>query len=740
MLNEKKERRLILCALPYANNVPHVGNIVGSHLPADIFARYCRLRGYETVFIGGTDENGTPTEIAAREAGVTPQRLVDEFHKIQKSIYDWFLISYDNFSRTSKPIHHKTTKTFFKEIYDKGFIIEKEIKAPFCKKCEMALPDRYVEGICPNCNYEKARGDQCDKCTKLLDPLELKKPKCKICGTEPKPKKTKHLFLEFGKLQGDLEKWIKSNPHWSENVTSLAMGWIHEGLKERCITRDLKFGVQVPIPGYEEKIFYVWFDAPIGYISSTKEWAEIRANRSDISSHLSPDDWELFWKDREAKIYNFMGKDNIPFHTIFWPAMLIANGKYNLPYQVVGLQFCNYEGDKISKSRNWGVFCERLPQAGIEPDVWRYYLSHLIPETKDSDFKWDEFEARVNNELIGNLGNFVNRALSFIANNSGKKLNHHELTPQDTDLLRKIEISHKEITELFERVRLREALQKILELSADGNKYFQENKPWELIKKDLKRCDTVLYLSANLCLSLAILVKPFLPNTSKKIFDQIGVRDTFSWNDARKMNLEKGQIINKAEILFKPIEKEEIENLKNSVTKPTSMEEIFGKPVKKAVTTENIFPLDLRVGVIESVDDHPNADKLFVLQVSFGGEKRQILSGLKPHGYTKDDLKNKKIVAVLNLKKADIRGMESQGMVLTGEQGKDLGLLSPKKSEPGEQVLVDGFNADRKEIDIEEFSKLILLVKDGKATFEGIPLKTSKETIEVERVKEGKIR
>ncbi len=731
MINNNKEHRLILCALPYANNVPHVGNMVGSHLPADIFARYCRLKGYETLFIGGTDENGTPTEVAAREVGVAPQKLVDEFHKIQKSIYDWFLISYDNFSRTSKPIHHKTTKVFFKEIYDKGFITEKEIKVPFCKNCNMTLPDRYVEGICPNCNYEKARGDQCDKCTKLLDPVDLKKPKCKICGTEPKPKKTKHLFLEFGRLQSDLEKWIKSSKHWNEQVTALAMGWIHEGLKSRCITRDLKFGVQVPMPGYEDKIFYVWFDAPIGYISSTKEWAE---------NMRHPGEWENFWKNPEAKIYNFLGKDNIPFHTIFWPAMLIANGKYNLPYQVVGLQYCNYEGDKISKSRNWGVFCERLPLSGIDPDVWRYYLTHLIPETKDSDFKWDEFEARVNNELINNLGNFVNRALSFIVNHTGRKLDHHELTQQDTVLIKKIESIHKEITDLMEKVKLREALQKILELSADGNKYFQENKPWELIKSDPKRCDTVLYLSANLCVDLAILIQPFLPNTSKRIFSQLGLRDRFTWNDAKKINLEKGQMIERSEILFKPIEKEKIEELKKTVTKPTSMEEIFGKPVKKSVTTENIFPLDLRVGLIEKVEDHPNADKLFVLQIDFGKEKRQILSGLKPHGYTKDDLKNKKIVAVLNLKKAEIRGLESQGMVLTGENKEIVGLLIPKKSEPGDQVLPEGYLPDRKEIDIKEFSGLTLFVKDGKATFEGKQLKTKKETIGVEKVKEGKIR
>lgn len=566
--NTLKERRLILCALPYANNIPHVGTLVGSHLPADIFARYCRLKGYETVFVGGTDENGTPTEVAAREVGIDPQKLVDTFHEIQKKIYEWFLISYDNFSRTSRPIHHKTTKAFFKEIYDKGYIIEKEIKVPYCGKCKMALPDRYVEGICPYCKYEKARGDQCEKCTKLLDPIDLKKPKCKICGAQPKPIKTKHLFLEFGKLQNKLEEWIKSSKQWREQVTSLAMGWIHEGLKPRCITRDLKFGVQVPIPGYENKIFYVWFDAPIGYISSTKEWAD---------NTRKPDQWELYWKDHGAKIYNFLGKDNIPFHTIFWPAMLIANGKYNLPYQVVGLQFCNFEGDKISKSRNWGVFCEKIPDSGVDVDVWRYYLAHLIPETKDSDFKWDEFETRVNRELIGNFGNFINRALSFIENRLEGKITHFELGQGDLELIKKIEKSHKEITDLFEETKLREALQKILELSAEGNKYLQENKPWELIKKDKKRCDTVMYLCANLCFDLAILIQPFLPKTSKRIFEQLGVRDRFGWSDANKINLEKGHRIGHSEILFKPLEKQKIAELKKTVGKAADLAEIFGK-------------------------------------------------------------------------------------------------------------------------------------------------------------------
>ena len=399
-----------------------------------------------------------------------------------------------------------------------------------------------------------------------MDPDQLKNPKCKLCGSKPTERKVKHLFLDFSKLETKLKDWINSNPQWREQVRALALGWIKEGLKPRCITRDLKFGVPVPLADYSDKIFYVWFDAPIGYVSSTKEWAE--NNKKN---------WEDFWKDKETKVYNFLGKDNIPFHTIFWPGMLIAHGGLNLPYQVVGLQFCNYEGDKISKSRSWGIFCEKLASSGVDVDIWRFYLSNIIPETKDSEFKWDEFEARVNSDLIGNFGNFVNRTLSFLYNHLDKTLNHHELTPRDMELLKKIEKTQKEVTDLFEQIKLREALQKILELSAEGNKYFQENKPWELKKTDLKRCETVIYLCTNLCLNLAILIEPFLPSTTKRIFDQLDVKEKYKWSDANKINLKKGHRISEPQILFKQLDKLKIDELKNTVTKPTPLEEIFRK-------------------------------------------------------------------------------------------------------------------------------------------------------------------
>ncbi|MBS3134738.1 methionine--tRNA ligase [Candidatus Woesearchaeota archaeon] len=339
----KKERRLVTAALPYVNNIPHLGNIVGSHLPADIFARYCRLNKYDTIFIGGTDEHGTPIEVAAIKNNTTPQKLADFYYKKHKEIYDWFNFSYDNFSRTSKEIHHKTTQEFLKKVYANGYIKKGELEIPYCKNCNIYLADRYIEGICPVCSYQNARGDQCEKCGKILDPIDLHKPRCVICNKDNIIfRKVKHLFLDLTKLSKRLEKWINTNKVWRQQVKSIALAWIKEGLKPRCITRNLKWGIKVPFKGYEELVYYVWAEAAIGYISSTKEWNKNK--------------WEDYWKGKNSKIYHFIGKDNIPFHTILFPAELIAHGGYNLPYNVVGLQYLNYEGGKFSKSKQHGVF------------------------------------------------------------------------------------------------------------------------------------------------------------------------------------------------------------------------------------------------------------------------------------------------------------------------------------------------------------------------------------------------
>lgn len=592
-----RERILVTCALPYVNNVPHIGNIVGSHLPADIFARFCRLLGHEIIFIGGSDEHGTPIEVAAEKLGVTPKELCDKYYEVHKKIYEWLDISYDNFSRTSIEIHHETTKDFFIKIYEHGYVSEGVLRLPYCKKCSRFLPDRYVKGICPRCGYENARGDQCERCSFLLNPDELIDAKCIICGEKPIIKESKHLFLNLDKLQPKLKKWIESKRGiWSPQVYNMAMGWIKEGLKPRCITRDIKWGVKVPLKGYEDKVFYVWFDAPIGYISSTKEWAEKIGK---------PEEWKKFWKEK-CKIYHFIGKDNIPFHTIFWPAMLLANGEYLLPYRVAGLQYLNYEGDKISKSKGWGIFCENLPKTNLSSDVWRFYLTLLIPETSDTEWKWSEFQERVNKELVANLGNFIYRTMSFIVNNFNGEVPEPNLSEKDREMLRLSEKYAEEIKSLIMDIKLKEALKKILELSDKGNKYFQEQEPW----KNKKTAATTLYVCANLCYDLAILLSPFMPKSAKKICKQLDA-ELGKFQDIGKEKIKPGQKLKKVKPLFPKLTDDTIQKIKKITTKITSYDDFFMKKIDfsefkkynlviaeilEVSSTENEKKLKLKIG------------------------------------------------------------------------------------------------------------------------------------------------
>ena len=441
---------------------------------------------------------------------MTPRRLTDVFYAVHKSIYDWFEISYDNFSRTSLPVHHKTTQDMFQKIYEHGYVTKGVMRLPYCETDKLFLADRYVVGKCPVCGYEFARGDQCENCATLLEPEQLINPRCKIDGSVPVFKDSDNLFLELEKLQPQLEAWITSQKHWRKQVSSLALAWIKEGLRRRSITRDLKWGVPVPLKGFESKVFYVWFDAPIGYLSFTKEWAE-------RSGH--PKKWEDFWLDPETRIYNFLGKDNIPFHTIFWPGMLMASGGLNLPYDVVGLQYCNYEGDKISKSRNWGIFCEKVVQSGLDPDIWRYYLSYLIPETKDTEFKWDDFQTRINNELVAAIGNFVHRTLTFASNFLGGVVERKELGEEERQVEAKVLEQVAEADEALQEARLKDALKNVLQIAIIGNEYFQKNQPWVLIKDDPEACRRVIYCCVNICKVLAVTMAPFLPGSSKKIVD-----------------------------------------------------------------------------------------------------------------------------------------------------------------------------------------------------------------------------
>ena len=558
-----KERILVLCALPYTNAVPHIGNIVGSHLPADIFARYCRLKGAETVFVGATDENGTPTEVAALELGITPKELTDALYRVHKEVYLWFEISYDNFSRTSSPVHHKTTQEFFLEVNRNGFVSEGVMRLPYCEKDRIFLPDRYVEGTCPVCGYEHARGDQCERCATLLDPIQLIEPRCKVDSSVPVFKDSKQLFLELGKVQDLLEDWIGSRKTWRPQVTALAQGWIKEGLKKRSITRDLRWGVPIPLDGYRDKVFYVWFDAPIGYISATKEWA---ARNGDEGS------WKAFWLDPGTKIYNFLGKDNIPFHTIFWPGMLFAHGKVNLPYDVVGLQFCNYEGDKISKSRNWGVFCENVPKAGLDPDIWRYYLVQIIPETRDTEFKWEDFKSRVNNELVANIGNFIHRTTTFAWNNFGGAVEARGGDRGGRELTRRAKELAHQAEDLLGEARFRDALTKILSMSDLGNEYFQRNQPWLLVEDDRTGCEDVIHTCLELCIMIGILLQPFLPASAEKILAQMGAEPKLS---GIEMPPGRISLASKPEIPFRKLDDSQIELAKSLTTKSRPIGEYF---------------------------------------------------------------------------------------------------------------------------------------------------------------------
>jgi len=555
------ERWLVTAALPYSNNIPHIGNIVGSHLPADIFARFLRLFGEDVVFVGGTDEHGSPIEVAAFKAGVTPKLLTDRLYVVHKKIYEWFGISYDNFSRTSNSLHHQLVQQVFLKLLNQGYITKKKILLPYTPHNKRFLPDRWVEGKCPICGYERARGDQCENCGNLLDPEQLINPKSVIDGTTPQFKEVEHLFLNLPKFSAQLEKWIKTNKQLNKTTRNLSLGWLKEGLKERCITRDLEWGVRVPLDAYKDKVFYVWFDAVLGYVSATAELTEKIGK---------PDLWEKYWKNKDSKIVHFLGKDNIPFHTIIWPSILMGVGGFTLPYDVVGLEFLNYEKDKISKSRNWGVFLDYDEQrkevkvlqgdkvVDVEADYLRFYLTRIMPETKDADFVWKDFEKKINAELIGNFGNFVFRTLSFIRTNFNHTLPEPDtLKLKDKNLLKKISEAKKKIQKAVLQRKFRNALDAALQLSSAGNKYIQDKKPWETLKKNPEDCRNTLYVAANLVRALAVCFSPFVPFASERLWQQLNLKGTAAtaeWGTIEKIHLKPLHRIGRIEPLFKKFE------------------------------------------------------------------------------------------------------------------------------------------------------------------------------------------
>ncbi|MBW6452023.1 MAG: methionine--tRNA ligase [DPANN group archaeon] len=660
-IKNSKKRILITSALPYINNTPHLGNLIGSHLPADVFARFNRILGHETLFVGGSDEHGTPTEIAAKKQNITPKQLCDKYYQIHKDIYSWFNISYDIFSRTSNITNHKTTKDIFTNINKNGYIEEQNMEMPYCKKCNMYLPDRYVEGICPKCGAEKARGDQCDACTSPLNPKDLKKPYCIICNSTPEIKTVPHLFFRLDKIK---DKWVNwaSKKQFKENVKGVVKAYIKDDMKPRCITRDLSWGVNVPLKGYENKVFYVWFDAPIGYISATKEW-----------SKLNNQDWEKWWKNKDTKIYHFLGKDNIYFHAVFWPSMLIADGTLNLPENIGGLANLNYEGGKFSKSNNRGIFCDKAIDVGYTSDIWRYYLCAIMPELRDSEFSWNQFAEKINSELVGNIGNFIHRTLTFTYTNFEGKIPKESTNKKDLKILNNIEKLKKQHINKMESLEFKEGLKTVLEISNNANRYFQESEPWNLIKNDKKRCEEVIATCIHISTILSKLLYPFIPTGSEKIWKTLGNQKEILNTELDKIKINTGKTIIKPEILFKKIEAKDMEKLKEDFSGNKN------ETLEDTISIEDFDKIKLKVGTIKSVNDHPKREKLYIIEIDEGADTpRQIVAGIKAY-YKKEDLVGKQVIFVSNLKPVKLGGVESNGMIIAADDGKVVCVVSPEQ-------------------------------------------------------------
>jgi methionyl-tRNA synthetase len=710
---------LITSALPYVNAVPHLGNIIGCVLSADVFARFSRSRGNDTLYICGSDEHGTTTEVKAMEEGLTPKQICDKYHAIHADIYKWFNISFDYYGRTSSLTHHKITQDIFLKLHENGFIAEDFLDELYCNTCKKSLADRFVEGTCPHCGYENARGDQCDKCGHMINPFELKNPKCKVCGNPPVKKTVKHLFLDLPKLENEIDSWVEvasTEGEWSENTIQYTRAWLREGLKKRCISRELKWGIPIPLKGFEHMVFYVWFDAPIGYISITADHTK---------------DWKNWWNHpEEVKLYQFMGKDNVPFHTILFPGTeLGTREKYTMVHHLSTTEFLNYEDAKFSKSRGTGVFGDDAKSTGIPSDVYRYYLLINRPEKSDTVFSWDDFQEKLNAELLANLGNLVNRTLVFISKYYDSKIPEAHMGPAELELISKAKDHYAKITQLLDHVKIKDALKETMAFLNVANKYFQDSQPWKTVKEDKARADASMYVLANIVKDTAILIEPFLPDTSRRINEQLNIKQ-HSWKDLGVTCIKPSHAIGKPEALFAKLENEQKEELKKR----------FGEKKEEKPKKSGLDLLNLKVARIIHAEPHPKADKLMIIKLDLGqGEERQIVSGIREH-YTSEDLVGKKIIVVYNLKPATLRGVESRGMLLacTNDDGK-LGLLTV--DEPaGTVVHVKGHKENPDEITIDEFLSVGLSAKNKHAFAEGKQLFALSTPVTIDKDVEGKVR
>lgn len=667
---KKFKRYLVTSALPYANGPVHIGHLAGVYIPSDIYVRYLRLRGEDVVSVCGSDEHGVPITIKARQEGVTPQDIVDKYHNIIKNAFKGLGISFDIYSRTTSPVHHRTASDFFRTLYDKGEFTEKTTMQYYDEEAGQFLADRYIVGTCPHCRNDRAYGDQCEKCGSTLNATDLIDPRSAITGSVPVLRETTHWFLPLDKHEAFLRKWIlEGHKEWKVNVYGQCKSWLDLGLQPRAVSRDLDWGIPVPVEGAEGKVLYVWFDAPIGYISATKE--------------LTPD-WEKYWKDEETKMVHFIGKDNIVFHCIVFPAMLRAHGGYILPENVPANEFLNLEGDKISTSRNWAVWLhEYLADFPGKEDVLRYVLCANAPETKDNDFTWKDFQARNNNELVAVLGNFVNRALVLTHKYyDGSVPERGELTDYDRDILGELPQIKRNLEENIENYRFREALKEAMNIARLGNKYLADTEPWKLAKTDPERVKTILNVSLQITASIAIAIEPFMPFTAAKILGllQIG---KLGWEQLGDTSLlEAGHRIGEPVLLFEKIDDSVIEAQlrKLADTKKANMAHEAGgrtEPQKESISFDDFEKMDIRAATILEAEKIAKTKKLLKLVIDTGIDRRTIVSGIAEH-YTPEELVGRQVLVLVNLEPRELRGVLSQGMILMAQDSSGkLVLLSP---------------------------------------------------------------
>ena len=673
------KRTTVTSALPYANGPVHIGHLAGVYVPADIYVRYLRLKKEDVLFIGGSDEHGVPITIRAKKEGITPQDVVDRYHKIIKDSFEEFGISFDVYGRTTSKVHRETASEFFRTLYDKGEFVEKTSMQYYDEEAHTFLADRYITGECPHCHAEGAYGDQCEKCGTSLSPTDLINPKSAVSGSKPVMRETKHWYLPLDKHEAWLRQWIlEDHKEWRNNVYGQCKSWLDMGLQPRAVSRDLDWGIPVPVEGAEGKVLYVWFDAPIGYISNTKE--------------LLPDSWETWWKDPETRLVHFIGKDNIVFHCIVFPAMLKAEGSYILPDNVPSNEFLNLEGDKISTSRNWAVWLhEYLRDFPGKQDVLRYVLTANAPETKDNDFTWKDFQARNNNELVAVYGNFVNRALQLTQKYyDGVVPACGELTEYDRQTLDEFKDVKAKVEELLDAFKFRDAQKEAMNLARIGNKYIADSEPWKVVKTDPERVKTVIYISLQLTANLAIAFEPFLPFSSEKLRKMLNM-ESFEWNRLGRTDLlQAGHRLAKPELLFEKIEDDVIEAQVQKLldTKKANEEANYkAKPVRENIAFEDFQKLDIRVGTVLECTKVPKADKLLCFKIADGLENRTIVSGISKF-YKPEELVGKQVCFIANLAPRKLKGIESQGMILSAlNYDESLSVITvDREVKPGSEV------------------------------------------------------